>query len=470
MAVSAGRILILPKGSYDSTTTYEFLDAVYYQGSTYICKKTALNVLPSNTEYWQIMAQGTASASVAGNYYAECDTSASTPAKVITVPATEYFVLQVGDIVNVKFTYTNTATNPTLNINNTGNKPIVYDTSAITSSNLWAGGEAGRITSFMYDGTNWIWISHDVDTNTLDALLDTSISSPTNKQGLIFNGTSNKWENADISSTLAGLTDTEITSPSNGQALVYNSTTQKWENGASGTVRYNEQTDWVQIYYNGNWVNWKLGEMQLDPTKMELTQDEFIAICRRGLQKYMSVGAIIHVNNEYCNTLEVIDVEHDGALNTVDVMAHTQVGNVKFGTSQNYNISSIRNWINSIYIDAFDYDVRELMKTMQVVTMGTTQYDKAKLLSWKEIGLTNYYMDNTDGGTKYPVFTAGVYNTAILDRWRAAGNYGNSSYYWLRSRDTNYSNYVWLVGSSGTCNSNYYTTTGTNGVLPVLRF
>lgn len=198
MAVSAGRILILPKGSYDSTTTYEFLDAVYYQGSTYICKKTALNVLPSNTEYWQIMAQGTSSASVAGNYYAECDTSASTPAKVITVPATEYFVLQVGDIVNVKFTYTNTATNPTLNINNTGNKTIVYDTSAVTTDNLWAGGEAGRITSFMYDGTNWVWISHDVDTNTLSDLLDTTISSPTNKQGLIFNGTSNKWENKSL--------------------------------------------------------------------------------------------------------------------------------------------------------------------------------------------------------------------------------------------------------------------------------
>lgn len=198
MSAIAGRVLLIPRGTYDSTYTYSAYDLVYYQGSTYVCKKTALNVLPSNTEYWQIMAQGTASASVAGNYYAECDTSASTPAKVITVPATEYFVLQVGDIVNVKFTYTNTAINPTLNINNTGNKPIVYDTSAVTTDNLWAGGEAGRITSFMYDGTNWVWISHDVDTNTLSDLLDTAISSPTNKQGLIFNGISNKWENADI--------------------------------------------------------------------------------------------------------------------------------------------------------------------------------------------------------------------------------------------------------------------------------
>ena len=36
------------------------------------------------------------------------------------------------------------------------------------------------------------------------------------------------------SSTLAGLNDVNISSPSTGQALIYNSTTQKWENGAGG--------------------------------------------------------------------------------------------------------------------------------------------------------------------------------------------------------------------------------------------
>ena len=109
-------------------------------------------------------------------------------------------------------------------------KVTTYDTSAVTTDNLWAGGEAGRITSFMYDGTNWVWISHDVDTNTLDALLDTAISSPTNKQGLIFNGTSNKWENGNITSTLAELEDTTITNVANGQILKYNGTSNKWEN------------------------------------------------------------------------------------------------------------------------------------------------------------------------------------------------------------------------------------------------
>lgn len=36
------------------------------------------------------------------------------------------------------------------------------------------------------------------------------------------------------STTLAGLTDVDITDPTDGQTLVYNSTTEKWENGSGG--------------------------------------------------------------------------------------------------------------------------------------------------------------------------------------------------------------------------------------------
>ena len=181
-------------------------------------------------------------------------------------------------------------------------------------------------------------------------------------------------------------------------------------NNNDSKIRYNSSTDWVQVYHESTWKNWKLGGMNVDPTKMELTQDEFIAICDQGLQSMMSIGAIIHMNNYYCTDYEVIDVNHDGTSNTVDVMAHTQVENIVFGTIQDYNASSIRDWINSTFINAFDYDIRELMKTMQVVTKGITQNDKAKLLSWRELGIINNSMDNTDGGTKYPVFTAGAYN------------------------------------------------------------
>ena len=54
---NAGRVLIIPKGEYSSSTTYEMLDLVYYQGTSWLAKKTVKGIEPSETnkEYWQIM-------------------------------------------------------------------------------------------------------------------------------------------------------------------------------------------------------------------------------------------------------------------------------------------------------------------------------------------------------------------------------------------------------------------------------
>lgn len=58
MSASAGRVLIIPKGDYDSSVTYNMLDMVYYSGKSYICKQTSTGNDPTNTVYWQIMADG----------------------------------------------------------------------------------------------------------------------------------------------------------------------------------------------------------------------------------------------------------------------------------------------------------------------------------------------------------------------------------------------------------------------------
>lgn len=54
---SAGRILIMPKGSYDSTVTYEMLDLVKHNGTSWLARKTSVGIEPSetNSEYWQDM-------------------------------------------------------------------------------------------------------------------------------------------------------------------------------------------------------------------------------------------------------------------------------------------------------------------------------------------------------------------------------------------------------------------------------
>ena len=91
------------------------------------------------------------------SHYGTCDTVASTAAKTVSL---SNYSLVTGSRIVVKFTVTNTAANPTLNVNNTGAKPIVYRGSAISAGYL----AANRVYEFVYDGTNWNLMG-DLDTN-----------------------------------------------------------------------------------------------------------------------------------------------------------------------------------------------------------------------------------------------------------------------------------------------------------------
>lgn len=52
-----GRVSVLFKGEYNSTTNYEKLDIVSYNGSSYACLKESVGVLPTDTNYWQLVAE-----------------------------------------------------------------------------------------------------------------------------------------------------------------------------------------------------------------------------------------------------------------------------------------------------------------------------------------------------------------------------------------------------------------------------
>ena len=100
------------------------------------------------------------------SFYGTCSTAAATAAKVITVVDTENnFSLRPGVLVTVKFDNVNTANNPTFNVNGTGAKPVYYNTAAITTGNLWVGGNT-RPAIYVYDGTQWVWMGHSIDNNT----------------------------------------------------------------------------------------------------------------------------------------------------------------------------------------------------------------------------------------------------------------------------------------------------------------
>ncbi len=103
---------------------------------------------------------GVTAASGVTNRYAVSSTAAGTATKVASITAGT-FNLESGARVTVKFNSINTASNPQLNINGTGAKPIYYRGAAITSGDnkYWIGG----VLDFVYDGST---AYHLVDVNT----------------------------------------------------------------------------------------------------------------------------------------------------------------------------------------------------------------------------------------------------------------------------------------------------------------
>lgn len=98
--------------------------------------------------------------------YATCSTAAATATKVVSIKDGVKWELKTGAVVVVVFSYTNTASSPKLNVNNTGAKSIMYEGSVLGSSNKEYGGTAKRPMIFIYDGTNYRFAGWGYDGNT----------------------------------------------------------------------------------------------------------------------------------------------------------------------------------------------------------------------------------------------------------------------------------------------------------------
>lgn len=101
-------------------------------------------------------------------YLGTCPTAAGTVTKVVTV---EDFPLDsegeplVGTLIGVKFSNTNSATAPKLNVNEIGAKSIYYNNAAASSTGSSYGGYASRYAFYVWDGTYWVWVSYGTDAN-----------------------------------------------------------------------------------------------------------------------------------------------------------------------------------------------------------------------------------------------------------------------------------------------------------------
>lgn len=91
---------------------------------------------------------------VATSLYGTCTTPAATAAKVVTLA--EYDALMEGSSVRVKFTYSNTADEPTLNVNGTGALPIYQYGINPPGKDVPTSWAANSIITFTYDGDAWM--------------------------------------------------------------------------------------------------------------------------------------------------------------------------------------------------------------------------------------------------------------------------------------------------------------------------
>jgi len=99
------------------------------------------------------VALGGSNLPVASTLYGTCATAAGTAAKVVTCD--NFDKLITGVTIYVKFTYSNSVANPTLNVNSTGAKTIYRYGTTAPSTSAATSWQAGSVVAFTYDGTYW---------------------------------------------------------------------------------------------------------------------------------------------------------------------------------------------------------------------------------------------------------------------------------------------------------------------------
>ena len=140
----------------------------------------------------------------------------------------------------------------------------------------------------------------------------------------------------------------------------------------------------------------------------------------------------------------------------------------------NYRNSTLQSWLNNTFVDLFDLNIRDAIKTVKIPyvngTGGSAVASGANGLSRKIFLLSGYELgwtksDNSyfpQDGAKLDYFTAGTGSAA--NQKRIAKYNGSATRWWSRSPYMSDSNSGWGVDSGGDCSSYWYS--NTVGVRP----
>ena len=112
---------------------------------------------------------------VGSTLYGTCSTAAGTAAKVVT--CSDFSELVTGVTIHVKFTYSNTASNATLNVNSKGAKNLCSHGTTRVGTTERTSWKAGAVVSLTYDGTSWVMNDYIPDTGVTTDTKNTAGSS-----------------------------------------------------------------------------------------------------------------------------------------------------------------------------------------------------------------------------------------------------------------------------------------------------
>ena len=188
-----------------------------------------LTNLPNGTLFYQtqIASLGPTLSQITDNRRQHYNIALTNPANPITLPSATSAA--VGGVVSF--------------FNSDGISQAVVN---CPSTRLLSGSNVTSFTVEPYEARSFVWIGtsslQEITATRLESFNGVSITSPSNGEALVYNGTSGDWENSTVSASVAALNDigdVSAAAPSNTNVIKYNSTSGDWESGA---VAYSEVT------------------------------------------------------------------------------------------------------------------------------------------------------------------------------------------------------------------------------------
>lgn len=119
--------------------------------------------------------------------YGTCTTAAATAAKVVTVDSDSFTAYKTGQILIVKFTYAQSASSCSLNVNSLGAKTAYARMNGNSSINSTYGWSAGAFVTFVFDGSNFRMLNngkyaaYNLATTSYSGLMSSSSVTSLNK-------------------------------------------------------------------------------------------------------------------------------------------------------------------------------------------------------------------------------------------------------------------------------------------------